>query len=222
LHRAIHFYEATNGKKAVMALTGVILFGYVLGHLVGNLQVYAGEARINRYAEFLHSMGPLLWAVRCVLGAVVVLHIVSSIQLWILNHAARPVPYHKKDDVPGAYAARTMKWSGPIIAAFVIFHILHLTTGDVLPLARTPEGGYDVYHNLISGFSIWYISAAYIVAVALLGLHLYHGLWSMFQSTGFSHPRYTPRLKVLAKVFAVAITAGYISIPVSVMAGIIR
>ena len=190
LHRAIHFYEATNGKKAVMAITGVILFGYVVGHLAGNLQVYVGAAQINRYAEFLHSMGIVLWIVRVLLGAAVVLHIVASIQLWMLNHAARPVPYYKKDDESGSYAARTMKWSGPIIAAFVIFHILHLTTGDVLALARTPEGGYDVYANLITGFGIWYVSVAYIVAVALLGLHLYHGLWSMFQSMGFSHPRF--------------------------------
>ena len=224
LHRAIHFYEATNGKKAVMAVTGVILFAYVVGHLAGNLQVFAGDygISINRYAEFLHSLGPLLWVVRFLLAAAVVLHIVASMQLWYLNHQARPIPYCKKDDVPAAYAARTMKWSGPIIAAFVIFHILHLTTGDVLPLATTSEGGMDVYQNLIAGFSLWYVSAAYIVAVALIGLHLYHGIWSMFQSVGLSHPRYTPRLKLFAKVFAVAITAGYISIPVAVMTGVVR
>lgn len=224
LHRAIHFYSATNGKKAVMAITGVILFGYVVGHLLGNLQIFAGDGgkAINRYAEFLHSTGAMLWAVRFLLVFTVGLHIVSSFQLWVLNRSARPVAYYKKDDVPTAYAARTMKWSGPIIAAFVVFHILHLTTGNVLPLATTAEGGFDVYHNVVTGFQIWYIAAAYIVAVTLLGIHLYHGLWSMFQSMGFSHPRYTPRLKAGAKAFAIIITAGYVSIPVSVLAGIVR
>jgi succinate dehydrogenase / fumarate reductase, cytochrome b subunit len=222
LHRALGFYEASNGKKAVMAMTGVILFGYVVGHLVGNLQVFAGEARINRYAEFLHSMGPALWGVRVFLGATVVLHIVASTQLWLLNRSARPVSYHRKSDVPSAYAARTMKWGGPIVGAFITFHILHLTVGNVMPLATLPGGGYDVYHNLINGFRIWYVSAAYIVGVGLLGMHLYHGLWSMFQSVGFNHPRYTPRLQVFSKIAAVVITAGYISIPVSVMTGIVQ
>jgi succinate dehydrogenase / fumarate reductase cytochrome b subunit len=207
-----------------MAVTGVILFGYVLGHLAGNLQIFVGAAQINRYAEFLHSTGPMLWAVRVFLLAAVGLHILASYQLWALNRRARPVSYFKKDDVPAGYAARTMKWSGPIVAAFIVFHVLHLTTGDVLPLehqAANPEF-MDVYRNVIVGFSRWYISAAYIIAVSLLGMHLYHGLWSMFQSVGLSHPRYTPGLKRFAQIFAVVITLGYISIPVSVMAGIIR
>lgn len=224
VHRVIRFYEATNGKKAVMAITGVILFGYVVGHLLGNLQIFAGDGgeRINRYAEFLHSLGIMLWVVRFLLLGAVGLHIVASFQLWLLNRAARPVPYYKKDDVPASYAARTMKWSGPIIGAFIVFHILHLTVGDVLPLQKLPNGGYDVYHNIIAGFSIWYVALAYIVAVSLLGLHLFHGLWSMFQSVGIAHPRYTPGIKKFAAVFAIVLTAGYISIPVGVLAGIIR
>lgn len=219
IRRMTRFYEATNGKKAVMAITGVILFGYVVGHLLGNLQVFAGDqgAAINRYAAFLHSSGAMLWSVRLLLLLAVVLHIVASFQLWALNRAARPIGYYKKDDVPSAYAARTMKWSGPIIAAFVVFHVLHLTTGDVLPL-----DAHDVYGNIVAGFQRWYISAAYIVAVALLGLHLYHGVWSMFQSVGISHPRYTPGIKKFAAVFSIVITAGYISIPVAVMAGFVR
>ncbi|HWQ54466.1 MAG TPA: succinate dehydrogenase cytochrome b subunit [Bryobacteraceae bacterium] len=225
VRRAIRFYEATNGKKVVMAATGVLLFGYVVAHLAGNLQVFAGggpDGPINRYAHLLHSAGGMLWAARAVLLLAVGLHIIAAVQLWLLNRAARPVAYHKKDDVPAAYAARTMKWSGVIIAAFIVFHVLHLTTGDVVPLATLPDGGMDVYANIVTGFSIWYVSLAYIVAVSLLGLHLYHGIYSMFQSIGLNHPRYSPRLKRIAEVFAIVLTAGYISIPAAVLAGILR
>jgi succinate dehydrogenase / fumarate reductase cytochrome b subunit len=218
LTRAVRFYEATNGKKVVMALTGVVLFGYVLAHLLGNLQIYMGPAQINAYAEFLHSKPGALWAARTVLLICVVWHIVAATQLWALNRAARPVSYAKKANVPSSYAARTMKWSGPIIAAFVVFHILHLTTGDVLP-AEYQE--LQVYHNVTMGFSHLPVSIAYIVCMILLCMHLYHGLWSMFQSVGISHPRYTPWLKRFAKVFAIFICVGNISIPISVMLGIL-
>lgn len=225
VHRAIRFYEATNGKKAVMAATGVVLFGYVVAHLAGNLQIFAGggpDAPINRYSQLLHSAGGLLWGARIVLLVSVGLHILAAVQLWALNRAARPIRYHKKDDVPTAYAARTMRWSGVIIAAFVIFHVLHLTTGDVVPLATLPDGSYDVYANVVAGFQIWYVSLAYIVAVSLLGMHLYHGVYSLFQTVGFNHPRYTPGIKRFSEAFAIALTAGYISIPAAVMAGILR
>src|ERR1700730_1453763 len=137
LHRAVRFYEASIGKKAVMAVTGVILFGYVVGHLLGNLQIYSADRdQVNRYAAFLHdpSRASLLWGVRIVLLLAVAMHIVASLQLWNLKRAARPIGYVKKDDVPSAYAARTMMWSGPIIAAFVVFDMMHLTVGSVLPL----------------------------------------------------------------------------------------
>jgi succinate dehydrogenase / fumarate reductase cytochrome b subunit len=161
--------------------------------------------------------------VRLFLLTAVGLHILSSFQLWLLKRKARPVRYMKKDDVPTAYAARTMMWSGPIIAAFVVFHVLHLTVGNVpgLPLVERPQGGYDVYHNLIVGFRHVPVSAAYIFAVVLLTMHLYHGVWSMFQSVGVSHPRYTPMLKRLAHVVTIAIAAGYISIPVAVLLRIV-
>src|SRR5690242_16875685 len=128
ISRAVRFYEAPIGKKAIMAVTGVLLFGYVIAHLIGNLQIYSPDhAQINRYAAFLHDPSNLipLWVARLILLAAVVLHIMASVQLWNLNRAARPISYHKKDDVPSSYAARTMKWSGPIIAAFVIFHVMH-------------------------------------------------------------------------------------------------
>jgi succinate dehydrogenase / fumarate reductase, cytochrome b subunit len=222
IHRAVRFYEATHGKKAVMAATGVILFGYVVGHMLGNLQIFLGASQINNYAEFLHSHEAMLWAVRLLLGLAVVLHIVAALQLWVLNRSARPVAYYKKDDVPGAYAARTMKWGGLIIAAFVVFHVLHLTSGNVFALQKVAGTEfYDVHRNVIDGFRHVWVSVAYIVAVSLLGLHLFHGLWSMFQSLGLTSPRTTPAMKRFAAIFSVAVTLGFISVPVAVLAGVL-
>jgi succinate dehydrogenase / fumarate reductase cytochrome b subunit len=164
-------------------------------------------------------MGAMLWAVRLLLLLALVLHITASVQLWMLKRAARPQPYVKKDDVPASYAARTMMWSGPIVAAFVVFHILHLTTGHVLP-DQFQE--LKAYENVVAGFQVPVVSIAYIVAIALLMMHLYHGLWSMFQSLGINHPRYTPGLQRFAAVFSILLAAGYISIPVAVMAGWVR
>src|SRR2546426_201855 len=172
-HRAARFYQAAIGKKAIMAITGVILFGYVVAHLIGNLQIYSPDRdQINRYAAFLHdphNMVPLYLA-RLFLLAAVVWHIVASVQLWNLNRAARPDGYVKKADVPDSYAARTMKWSGPIVGAFVIFHVMHLTVGTVLPLREA--GGNpatpDVRYNVITGFQNYGISAFNILAMILL------------------------------------------------------
>lgn len=222
LHRVIRFYDATNGKKAVMAITGVILFGYVVGHMLGNLQIFVGREQINNYAEFLHSHEAMLWSVRAVLLLAVVLHVVAALQLWALNRSARPVGYRKKDDVPKAFTARTMKWGGLAIAGFVVFHVLHLTTGDVLPLARVDQTPFfDVYRNVIDGFRNPILSIVYIAAVVALGMHLYHGIWSMFQTVGLSHPRYTPGLKRFAAVFSIVVAAGFIAVPVAVLAGVL-
>jgi len=224
IHRAIRFYEAPIGKKAVMAVTGVMLFGYVLGHLLGNLQIYASDPQqINRYAAFLHNPSNVvaLWGVRVVLLTALLMHITSSVQLWLQNRAARPIRYYKKADVPTSYAARTMMWSGPIVGAFVVFHILHLTTGAVLPLREVAENAPDVRYNVVSGFQNYAVSGFYIFAMILLCMHLYHGLWSMFQSLGLNHPRYTPRLKTGAAIVAILIAIGNCSIPIAVMAGLL-
>jgi succinate dehydrogenase / fumarate reductase cytochrome b subunit len=224
LSRAIDFYEAPIGKKAVMAVTGIVLFGYVVGHLLGNLQIYSSNPnQINRYAAFLHnpSNAVALWGIRGVLLFCVGLHILAATQLWLQNRAARPIGYYKKDDVPSSYAARTMIWSGPIIGAFVVFHVLHLTVGSVTPLAPDlAANAPNVRANVIDGFHDYpAIAAFYIVAMLLLCLHLYHGVWSMFQSAGVSHPRYTPWLKRFAAICALAIAIGNISIPVAALAG---
>ena len=225
MHRVVRFYEAPIGKKVVMAVTGVILFGYVVAHLIGNLQIFSSDPnQINRYAAFLHSPANLgfLWMARLVLLLAVALHIVASVQLWKLKREARPVRYVRKDDAASSYASRTMMWSGPIIAAFVIFHVLHLTLGAVVPLHEIGPNEPDVRANVVNGFLNPWISGFYILAMILLCMHLYHGLWSMFQSLGFNHPRYTPKLKRGAAIFAILIAIGNCSIPIAVMIGLVR
>ena len=224
--RAVRFWEAPIGKKVVMAVSGVILFGYVIGHLLGNLQIYSSDPQqINRYAAFLHSPANVipLWAIRAFLLAAVVLHIISAVQLWAQNNAARPVGYVRKADVPTAYAARTMRWSGVIVGAFIVFHILHLTVGAVpgLPVNELGANMPDVRANVVHGFQNPWVSGFYILAMILLCMHLYHGLYSMFQSVGVSNPRYTPRIKKGAAIVAILIAIGNISIPLAVLAGIV-
>ncbi|MGC2621332.1 MAG: succinate dehydrogenase cytochrome b subunit [Acidobacteriaceae bacterium] len=219
-NRAPGFWQSTNGKKAVMAVTGVILFLFVIGHLLGNLQIFEGPARINAYGHFLKQLGELLWIVRLTLIAAVLLHIVATIQLALRNRKARPVGYKVKKSVNSNYADRTMYWSGPIVLAFVIFHLLQFTAGYIHPEARFVEG--DIYQNIVGGFSVWWVSAWYIFSLILLGFHLRHGLWSMFQSLGMNHPRHTPVLQQAALWIAILITAGYISIPIAVLAGWVR
>ena len=224
IQRAIGFYEAPIGKKAVMAVTGLILFGYVVGHLIGNLQIYSpNHSQINWYAAFLHNPANAipLWAIRAFLAGALALHVTACTQLWLLNRAARPTAYVKKDDVPASYAARTMIWSGPIVGAFIVFHILHLTAGAVLPIRELGLNQPDVRSNVIAGFQHPAIAGFYILAMILLCMHLYHGLWSMFQSLGFSHPRYTPLLRQGAATVAILIAIGNCSIPFAVMAGLL-
>src|SRR5271167_4677185 len=192
-NRAPSFWASTVGKKIVMAVTGMILFVFVIGHLLGNLQVFEGPAKLNAYGAFLHSIGEFLWPVRIILLIAVTLHIVATVQLAMRKKRARPVGYSVKKAIASSYASRTMYWSGPIVLAFIIFHLLHLTAGYIHPGAAYIEG--DVYHNVVSGFQVWWVSLSYIIAIVLLGLHLRHGLSSMFQSVGIHQPNHTATLK---------------------------
>lgn len=219
-HRAPGFWASTNGKKIVMAVTGAILFAFVVGHLAGNLQIYEGPQKLNAYGRFLHSIGELLWPVRIILLTCVALHITATVQLALRAKRARPVDYSRRQAIASSYASRTMYWSGPIVLAFVIFHLLHLTAGYIHPGGAFVEG--DVYHNVVSGFQVWWVSAWYIFSVSLLGLHLRHGLWSMFQSVGIHQPRYAAAMKKAAWAIALLIVFGYVSIPVSVLLGLVK
>lgn len=218
--RPARFWGSTNGQKIVMALTGVVLFLFVLFHMLGNLQVFEGPEQLNYYGAALRRFPELLWAARVILLIAVIFHIWTSVLLALRKSKARPVNYSKKENVASSYASRTMYWSGPILLAFIIFHLLHLTAGTIHPGGRFIEG--DVYHNVITGFRVWYVSAWYIFSMVLLGLHIRHGAWSMFQSVGFNHPRHTPILKNAALVLAIVIVVGYISIPIGVMLGFLK
>ena len=212
------FYDSTIGKKAVMAVTGVILFGFLVGHMLGNLQVFLGRDVMNSYAETLHANMPLLWGVRILLLVSVVLHTWAAIQLTAVKASARPVAYSKPGNVQGSTSSRTMMLSGPVIALFVIGHLLHLTTGTIHPNFI----GLKAYENVVVGFTNPIASGLYVVAMILVGFHLSHGVWSMFQSMGFSHPRYTPIIKNLSALAAWVIVAGFISIPLAVMSDLVR
>jgi succinate dehydrogenase / fumarate reductase cytochrome b subunit len=216
----VTFWQSTNGKKVVMAVTGAMMFAFVVGHMLGNLQMFEAPEHINAYGRFLHNLGELLWIERGVLLLAIALHITATVQLALRSKAARPIGYSRKEAINSSYAARTMYWSGPIVLVFIIFHLLQFTAGYVHPQAQFIAG--DVYHNVVSGFQVWWVSVWYIIAVGLLGFHLSHGLWSMFQSVGLAHPRLSPYLRSAARATAILIVLGYISIPISVLLGFIK
>jgi len=214
------FLRSSIGRKVVMAVTGAILFAFVLGHMAGNLTVYLGPAALNGYAvflrQFLHGAG--LWIARATLLLAVILHIWAATSLTLSSRAARPVGYRERRWAESTYASRTMRWSGVIILLFVIYHLLHFTFGTAHP--NFVEG--DVYHNFVTGFRSVPASLVYIVAMILLGLHLRHGVWSMFQTLGVSHPRYIRWAHVGAWIFAVIVVVGNCSFPIAVLAGIVK
>jgi len=218
--RPVTFWQSTNGKKVIMAVTGAMMFAFVIGHMLGNLQMFEAPEHINAYGHFLHNLGELLWIERGIMLLAIVLHITVTVQLALRSKAARPVGYSRKEAINSSYASRTMYWSGPIVLAFIIFHLLHFTAGVLHPQTQFVAG--DVYGNVVSGFKVWWVSAWYIFAVSLLGVHLSHGIWSMFQSVGLAHKRHTNLLKVAAKAIAILIVLGYISIPISVYLGFIK
>lgn len=215
--RPLRFWQTTIAKKAVMAVTGAILGLFVLGHLAGNLQIFLGPDSFNGYARNLRHLPELVWPVRVILLISVIAHIWSSIQLAVVKSEARPTGYIRHKPAGSSYASRTMYWSGPIIAAFVVYHLMQFTWG----VGGTPYQPFDAYGNVIEGFRVPAVSIFYIIAMALLCLHLRHGLWSMFQTLGFSHPRYTPRLKRFASIVSLFIFFGFISIPIAVMLRVI-
>lgn len=220
------FYRSAVGKKVIMALSGLALFGFVLGHMAGNFKLYLGAEELNHYAEWLRELGApifphgtFLWIVRAGLLVVVGAHILSAWQVTRLSRAARPMDYAERENPDSPYASRTMRWGGVIILLFVLYHLAHFTWGAAWAHPDFVPG--DVYHNVVAGFRVWPVSLFYIVAQAALALHLYHGLWSLFQSMGWSHPSLNPWRRTFAKAFAAIIFVGNVSFPLAVLTGLV-
>jgi len=222
-----NLYRSAIGKKAVMAVTGLILFGFVFGHMVGNLKMYLGALHFNEYAHFLRVVGEplvphgtLLWIARIVLLIAVIFHIHSAYSLTMMNREARPIGYQNRGYAKATYAARTMRWGGVIILLFIIYHLLHLTFG----VAKVHPDFIkdDAYHNVVTGMRVWWVAGFYILANLALGLHLYHGVWAMFGSVGFTRPRFEPWRRMFATAFALIITLGNISFPIAIVTGFVR
>jgi len=220
LTRAEPFLASTIGKKVVMAVTGVVLVGFVVAHMIGNLTAYLGPEAMNAYAVWLRELmhGAALWIMRAGLLLSVILHIWAAVSLTLDNRRARPIGYRSRDFERSTYASRTMVWSGPILLLFIVYHLLHFTTGDIHP--AFVEG--EVYQNFVTGFRVPAVSLFYILSMLALGLHLYHGIWSMLQTLGLSHPRYNFLRHGMAGLFTAIVVVGNISFPLAVLFGVIR
>ncbi len=212
------FTSSTIGKKIVVAVTGLIMFGFIVGHLLGNLQVFQGPEKLNNYAHFLKHATALLWGTRVALLASVLLHIVCTVQLNRRNRASRPIGYAQHQMIQASRPSLFMIWSGVFLAVYIVYHLLHLTVGSVHP--NFDE--LDVYRNIVNGFQVWYVSLFYILAMVSLGFHLNHGVFSVFQTLGLNHPRYNCWRRLFATGASVLITLGYISIPVAVVVGVVK
>ncbi len=221
----IEFYSSDVGKKWVMALTGIVLLGFVLVHMLGNLKVYLGPEEIDQYGEALRDLGGhlvprtnLLWAMRIGLIGAFGLHILAAYQLTLSNRRARPERYRsRRDYVAANFASRTMRWTGIIVALFLVYHLLDLTWGVTNP--DFVRGA--VYHNLVESFSRVPVAIFYILANIALGIHIFHGAWSLFQSMGINNPRFNVWRRYFAGAFAAVIVIGNVSFPVMVQAGVI-
>jgi succinate dehydrogenase / fumarate reductase, cytochrome b subunit len=225
-----NYAKSSVGAKHIMALTGIILSVFVLGHMLGNLQIFLGPDAINSYAESLKGNFPLLWGTRVVLLIAVVTHIAASLRLVALNRAARPVRYHVFRPSRSPFYARVMPWTGLILLAFIIYHIMHFTLGQVMPDAfasrevidvTTGATRHDVYTMTVLGFQSYAVSFSYIVAMAILCMHLAHGVSSLFQSLGLRHPKYNALIRNAGPVFGWLIFIGNSSMPIAVMAGLV-
>ena len=210
----------------IVAVTGVILILFVIGHLLGNLQIFLGPEWINAYSQHLRDLGPLLWLIRIFLLVSVILHIYFTILLAIENRRARPEAYIDRQYVKASWASRHMVVSGLVVLAFIIFHLLHFTGRKFNPqfplLKLDPLNRYDVYSMMVYGFQNVYVSSFYIVGLFLLTLHLTHGSSSFFQSLGLNNQRLAPRLAIGGPIFAWLLFIGYTSIPIAVLLGFIK
>jgi succinate dehydrogenase / fumarate reductase, cytochrome b subunit len=223
---ALTLYRSTIGKKIIMAVTGLVLVVFVIGHMAGNLQQFMGPARMNAYAAFLKSTGELIWIARLTLLAATILHVLMAWQLTQIKRAARPVGYAKREPQVSTLASRTMRWGGVFLLVFIVFHILHFTTETIDPggwRGMTDLAGHrDVYGDIVASFRIWWVALFYVVSMLALGLHLYHGAWSSVRTLGYAKPSFHPLHRRIALVVATVVWLGFTLVPLGVIAGIIR
>jgi succinate dehydrogenase / fumarate reductase cytochrome b subunit len=219
MNRLRLFWNSSVGKKAVMAVTGLIMVAYLITHVLANLLVFQGPANINAYSAFLHGTGGALWVVRLVLLAALLLHIVAAVQLAARRFDARPERYAGgRDPQVSTWASRTIRWGGGLILIFLVYHILHFTVGTAHP--NFIEG--NPYHNVATGFGDLAVVIIYVIAMAAVGLHLYHGVWSSGRSLGMSPPSPQPLRRQVSLALAVLIWLGFTVIPIAVYAGMVR
>jgi len=208
------FFASTVGKKIVMAVSGLIMVGYVILHMAGNLQIFEGAARLNTYSAFLHGpANEALWIIRVILIVALIAHVVSAYQLTVIDRAARLVPYVKRELQVATVASRSMRIGGVLLLLFIVLHVLHFTTLTLQPVPLV-EG--DVYANVVASFRIWWVTLFYVIAMIALGFHLYHGAWSSVRTLGFERGRLDPFRRPVAIALAIIIWAGFTLVPVAV------
>lgn len=215
----LSFWRSQVGKKIVMAVTGLVGVGFVVGHMLGHLQMFESAARYNAYAHFLQSLGELLWMVRAVLLGAVALHVVAAVQLSRQRLAARPIGYVRGTQWEvSTFASRYIRWGGALLLAFIIFHILHFTALKIFPEYEQ----MDVYSRMIVAFHKPWVLVFYVISMAALGLHLYHGIWSSLRTIGATQPSQNPMRRRISATIAIVIAVGFAIVPLAVAAGIIK
>lgn len=225
MNAIVSFLTSSIGRKWIVAITGLGLFGFVVGHMVGNLQIFLGPEPLNRYGAFLQGLGELLWVIRLGLLAMLVAHVFFTIKLRTENRSARGIDYAVTKRMAATLPARWMMWSGLMVLCFIIFHLLHYTAQTIDPSFRElhdAQGRHDIYRMMILGFSNPLTSAFYLVAVGLLAMHLQHGIQSLFQTLGLNSAKLRPLLEKGGQAFAWVLFLGYASIPAAVLTGILK
>ncbi|MES2305879.1 MAG: succinate dehydrogenase cytochrome b subunit [Gemmatimonadota bacterium] len=217
MNRIIALWQTAVGKKVAMAVTGLALVLFLVSHMISNVLVFENPQHLDDYGAWLRSFGPLLWVARLGLLAAVSIHIAAAWQLTQMARAARPADYNRHELRVSSYAARTMRWGGVLLLVFIVFHIFHLTLGTVHP--DFVEGA--VSQNLKTGLEVKPVAAFYALAMVFLGLHLGHGIWSVFQTLGLNHPAWNKTRKVIAVTLAVLVAGGLLSIPVAALLGLL-
>lgn len=224
MRRVVALYRSSVGKKILMAFTGFLWFGFLVGHMAGNFKAFQGAGTFDTYAHHLRTLGEpilpykgFLWGFRLVMLAAFVIHVLLSWQTSRQSWAARSTGYKKQENLNFDFASAWMRWGGVLILVFIVFHILHMTTGTLHPDFQ--EG--NAYHNLVTGLSNPWVAGFYVLAMVAIGIHLYHGVWSLFQTLGANHPKYTGWRRPFAVLVSIVIFLGFVSIPVAILTGVV-